>query len=573
MLYRSLKNLSLSFALTIIVCAIAQAQATTPKPSPPTAPTAPGTLRVQPAARQTPQVVTIVHRLNGIKALALLRRTGETVAKVDDDVLTAPYAVTIITAGFALGDGQNVVAHLPQAEAEIESLLLTPQMSTLVSAPTKTDQPAPVAPGATTVTATSPRALTPPETSGFVVIQANGKQFNARYVGLDGGSGLSLLQIPGLKASLTRDASEEQLAAGQTVRIFAPDRYAHVSAGTAQSTISLRIGEIRGQIKEIVRATNGQIAHLTVSAQNLSSAIAGGVALNEAGEAIGIVETSNTLTARLIPMAAVRRAAERLLARQASIPRPWLGVRGEAVATTPPEKFLVSGWTAPEVAALKSRLEGILLTSVAPGTPAALANLRPGDVIVRVNDLAVKNAEDFSFALNEAGSGANAKFTIFRNLNHNPIANFNTAMPPLPAQPPQPTFPPALFDFKPFDINIKLGESLNPAGAMKLAEEYSNQFPLLDPFPAVARGIETAPLSPKAAAHLGARGGLFVLYVDNESLAAQSGLRAFDVIETIEGKPVGQNTLHAALPKGMLKQLTLGIVRDKQRLEIKIQQK
>ena len=58
--------------------------------------------------------------------------------------------------------------------------------------------------------------------------------------------------------------------------------------------------------------------------------------------------------------------------------------------------------------------QGLLLTKVAPGTPAALADLRRGDVIVRVNNFDVKSAEDFSYVLNEAGGGATVNFTFFR---------------------------------------------------------------------------------------------------------------------------------------------------------------
>ena len=58
----------------------------------------------------------------------MLRRNGERVAEVDDDLLNAPNAVTNITAGFVLGDGQNIVARLPQAEAEVESMLVTPKV-------------------------------------------------------------------------------------------------------------------------------------------------------------------------------------------------------------------------------------------------------------------------------------------------------------------------------------------------------------------------------------------------------------------------------------------------------------
>jgi len=523
---------------------------------------------VESSTRQSPQIVTVVHRLNGIKALALLRRSGQAVTLVEDDVVTAPYAITSITAGFLLADGESVIARLPQAVAEVEASgvgfsysFQSPTPKAAVPA-----RPAARASAAPTAAPAQPAAV------GFIVFQSSGKQFTARYVGLDGGSGLSLLKITGQKITAARDANEEQLAVGQYVRLFAPVRAVKGSGAAAAAKVAVRVGEIEGKIVEITRTSTGKIARLTVRAQNLSEEIVGGIALNEAGETVGIVETSSAQAAHLIPVASARRAAERVLARQASVPRPWLGIRGEPVSTISLDKFYFGGWSAQEAAALKKKQEGILLTSVAPGTPAARANLLPGDVIVRVNDFEIKSAEDFSYMLNEAGSGATVNFTVFRGQTPKPSTLFTPAMPPSPAQPPQPVMTPQGFDFKPFDISVKLGEAFNTANAMRLAEEYRKGVSNFSLLPVVARGIETAALSQKAAAHLGARGGMLVLYVDAESAAARAGLRVFDVIETVEGKLVGRNSLRSMLSQDQPQRLTLGVVRDRRKLEIKIQQ-
>jgi S1-C subfamily serine protease len=563
--------LSLAVTLIGVACVGAHAQAKTPKASTPT----PDALTVESSSRQSQQVVTVVHRLNGLKALALLQQNGEAVTMVDENIVTASNVVTSIIAGFALGDGQSVVARLPQAEAEIEAstfFSMTPFFHPQIS-----NAPGMLAPAAQrgAAASTSPRALMPAESSGFVVVQSNGKQYAASYVGLDGLSGLSLFKLSGLNIPASHDAKEEQLAVGQSIRLFAPVR-ALKGASAAPSTVSLRVGEIEGKISEITRTSTGRIAYLTIKAPNLSSAIAGGIALNEAGEAVGIVETSNNGAARLIPAAAVRRAADRVLARQASVPRPWLGVRGEAVTATPLEKFYVSGWTETEAAALKGKQEGIFLTSVAPGTPAALADLRPGDVIVRVNDFEVKNAEDFSFVLNEAGSNATVNFTLFRgplpkpSAPNAPLAMTPTPMPPLP---PFPAMSPEAFKFKPMVVPVKLSESLNTARAMRMAESYAFSYPGSESLPPIARGLETVTLSGKAATHLGARGGLLVVFVDPESAAARSGIRVFDVIESVDGKMLGQTSWSAALSANNPQRLSLGIVRDRQKVEITIQQK
>jgi S1-C subfamily serine protease len=557
LLYRNLQKLCLSLILVGVAAACVHAQvATTPRPPQPQ----PDTLVVKSGRRQSPQIITLVHRVNGFKALLLLRRSGQMVTTVDDNFMTSTDAVTSITAGFALGDGKSVVARLSQAEAEAEAQTPVAWSYTMQTSPKVFGVETPQ-----------------PERAEFVVVENNGKQSTARYVGLDGGSGLSLFQIPGLNVPVSRDASEEKLAIGARVRLFAPARMATTVSTTEPSTVSVSVGEIEGKITEITRTSTGRIAHLTVSAPNLSPAIVGGVTLNDAGETIGIVETSNAGQARLIPVSAVRRAAERVLARKSSVPRPWLGVRGEAVAATPFQKFYSIGWTQQEVAKLKESYKGILLTSVAPGTPAALADLRPGDVIVRVNDFDVKSAEDFSFVLNEAGSGATVNFTFFRGQAPKP-PGFSPAMPPVPPTPrpaPQPSLmsPESLSLLKPLEVSVKMGEVLNPAGAMRLAESYGRGIPELDPLPLIARGLETVTLSTKAAAHLGARAGLLVVFVEPESAAARAGLRVFDVIESVEGKPLGRTPLFGAIPPGNPQRLSLGVVRDHQKVEITLQQK
>ncbi len=583
MLYRSIKKLSLSLALVAAAAASAGAQVAQPPPRRPDAPP-PDTFRVEAARRQAPQVLTIVHRLDGLQALVLLRRMGETVSTVDDDLLTAADAVTSITAGLALGDGESVVARLPQAEAL--AVFQPDSMSwSFVTTPEGAMKLPP--PGAPAVRTMAPPA---PQSAELVVVQSNGRQVPASYVGLDGGSGLSLLRIHGLKVNpAARDAAEEQLAAGQTIRLFAP-----VRAGAATGvTVALRVGEIEARITDITRTSTGKVVSLMVSAHNLSPAIVGGVALNEAGETVGIVEASEAGSARLIPAAAVRRAAARVRARQSSVPRPWLGVRGEPVAAFPLEKFPAIGWAKIDAEQLKAYHQGIVLTTVAPGTPAALADLRPGDVILRVNDFEVKGVEDFSFYLNEAGSGANVSFTYLRGpspmAQPAPLAQEATPAPlPRPA-PPARTSPPAplaqqvgALDIKLQEVSVKLGEAMNPVRAMRRAEDEARKTAEVNAAgsgsnapapPAFTLGIEVVALSTKAAAHLGARGGLLVVFVEPESNAARSGLRVFDVIETVNGKPLNKVAGIGSALMSSPRQVTLGVVRDRHKVEVSVQRK
>jgi S1-C subfamily serine protease len=496
------------------------------------------------ARTPAPQVVTVIHRLSGIKLLRLLRHSeaqASGVNALDDGFAATKDLHTSFIAGLMLGDGRTIVSWMPQAEAEVETPVWPPGLTI----PSKPSLPASV-PGVA--------QLPPPEITGpviapaqvqltdpadLMIVRRDGQRLSARYVGLDGLTGLSLLQVSGEMPPAAREALEAGLFVGQRVRLLAPQRAAEQGQPQTNGTIYLRVGEIQGRLTEIKRVSSGRIARLTVRAANLSPAIAGGIVLNEAGETIGIVETSDVNEARIMPAALVRRAAERVLARRASVPRPWLGVRGDEVSALSLDSFKAMGWQPVRATSLLNRREGILLTSVAQGTPAALANLHPGDLILRVNDALVKSADDFTFMLNEAGGGTSVKFTLLQ-----------------PGQ------------LVPRAVNITLSEALNPIRAMDMSETSAAMQLRLDPL--FAHGAETWTLSPQAAARFGAGGGLLVVFVKPESPAASSGLRTGDVIEAVDGQIINAAGSFV-FPAQHGATRTLGIVRNRQKLSIKLQ--
>jgi C-terminal processing protease CtpA/Prc len=110
----------------------------------------------------------------------------------------------------------------------------------------------------------------------------------------------------------------------------------------------------------------------------------------------------------------VRAAAERVKSRRASVPQPWLGARGDAVAGSPLEFFVSRGWPRDQAGELLRRRQGVVLTAVVPGTPAARAGLRPGDVVSRIDNFDVRGVEDMSQLLKETGDNLLADFRVHR---------------------------------------------------------------------------------------------------------------------------------------------------------------
>jgi S1-C subfamily serine protease len=275
---------------------------------------------------------------------------------------------------------------------------------------------------------------------------------------------------------------------------------------------------------------------LTVTAENLSPVVIGGVVVNDNGETIGLVETSNGKEAELIPINNVRRAVERIRQRLVKKHQPWLGARGIPVASISLAQLEKVGWKRADALNLMARHTGIVLTSVPTETPAWLARLRVGDVVTHVNLLEITSADDFSGVLTFLGANKPLLFTVLR-----------------PSQ------------MTPHMVSVELVESMNPILSMEAAEDRASRHSTSDPF--VARGIEALSMTSDVATRLNARGGLFVVYVHQSSAASRAGMRTGDVIEAVNSEMLTESKLPGSFPGA----ITLDVIRDGKKIQLTIE--
>src|SRR6185437_11142020 len=373
-------SLLLVFAVTVIasftVTAFAQtpeAMPATPQTPTPVAKPKPDKIRRPPTPQPrqakvtmvenqepvSPQIVTVVHRVNGLTVLRrMLRESGEpgTVATINPEAITKDVHASII-AGLALEDGRTVLARLPQLAGEMEMNRTT----VVVPDPPDEDNHA--------STRRAPRA--PRIQPDLIVMTQDGKSFRARYVGIDGQTGLSVLQLtqslPDMSDTLARKISD-----GQNVRVFAPEQV------TADKPYEIRVRIGRTDAKITKAKAKADADRVILRAAKISPSVLGGVACDQSGQTIGIVDEVEGTNAKLVGADAMRAAAHRVLERQASVPRPLLGIRGEEVDAAARASLLSFGWNEKELEQLFEKQIGIALTYVLPGTPAAFANLHPG---------------------------------------------------------------------------------------------------------------------------------------------------------------------------------------------------
>jgi S1-C subfamily serine protease len=511
-------------------------------------PRRPNTVVVQngPAA---PQVVTILHRLNGLKVFRLLLRSREQVgaiAHLDEDFQITNDVHTNIIAGLALDDGRTIAAWLPEAEAEIPppAMPSAPPAPGLAPGDTPPPTSAPKPPrGSTAISGFpfGPFAGNLLQPADLKIITRDGQRLLGRYIGLDGLTGLSVITLSANGLPGIVDSKEETISVGQRVRLIGPEPAASSESGSRMATY-VRIGETEASILEVSRSPSGGLARVKIKSAKLSPANIGGIAVNDAGETLGIVDAVQGSEATIVPVALVRNAAKRVISRQASVPRPWLGIHGEPIGTLSFEQIIRGGWEPERARALAAKHQGILLTSVAPGSPAAHGKLRAGDVILRVNREDVRNADDFSWLLEEAGPGSMLSFTV--------------------ARPDQ---------LSAEVLELKLSESPDPFFGLRRPGAFEYGFLSKGvPTGLIAQGIETIAIMPKVAERFGANGGLLVISVSPTTAAFKAGLLPGDVIEAIDGKQfselLGMNFFRKLSPGS-----TLSVVRNKQKLELKIQ--
>ena len=477
-------------------------------------------------ARSTaPQVVTVVHRLNGLKMVRLLLRYQQQVEALthfDDAFKLMDDVHTNVIAGLALEDGETVAAWLPEAEVEFPRIdLLTP----------------PKDPFGTTAFGFTNNFVESPD---LTVIDSHGKKMAAKFIGLDGATGLSILKITGKTAAQAPVLADVPISVGADVRLLGPEPVGRLRR-SGPGSLYVRMGEATGTVSNVMQAPTGEVARFKVRSPRLLSTVnVGGIAISSNGETVGIVHSVEGVEASVLPAALIERAAKRVLESKRSVPKPWLGVRGEAVAALNAEQMQKLGWEMSNASKLAQQHRGILLTWIAPNSPAALAALRAGDVILKVNDEEVQSQADFTWFINQAGPTMNVAFTVARP---NRLAEE--------------------------EVNVRLSAFPGNLFARNaVAQTRSPRERWL-----AAQGIETIGLRPAVATRLGAKFGLLIVFVGPSTPASQAGLQPGDVIQTINGRPAmlaNDSLLPAADGSDSL---TFEIIRKKQKLTVALPKK
>ena len=235
----------------------------------------------------------------------------------------------------------------------------------------------------------------------FVALR-DGTRYPARLLGADESNDLAVIKIEARNLPVAPLGNSTNLLIGEwAIAIGSP--FGFLLANTEPSVTA---GVVSGTGRNL--AAEGEGAGVYVDMIQTDASInpgnSGGPLVNALGEVIGVNSSIYSPTGGsvglgfAIPINRASRVTEDLLAHGV-IRRPWVGIKLQAPAST-----------------LSSvQAQGVAVSSVVPGSPAARAGIRVGDTLVRSRDRAVHSVYDWEAERLELRVGEEIPLMVRRN--------------------------------------------------------------------------------------------------------------------------------------------------------------
>lgn len=220
------------------------------------------------------------------------------------------------------------------------------------------------------------------------VFNAEGEESRAELIGMDRRLDLALLEYG--PASETPDFSgDADLSVGNLV----------FPLGRPGRTVRAAFGMVSAVGGEWRLPHGGKLSRYIETDGTLPHGFSGGPLMDAAGKVAGMNSSRPRGSGMTVPMEDIRRTIERIR-NEGDVKTAYLGVNTMPVP-------LGKG-------ADSSQSSALIVTEVEEGSPADLADLRQGDVILKIADTAVADIGDLMSILSSGISGKNELISILR---------------------------------------------------------------------------------------------------------------------------------------------------------------
>src|SRR6202162_4836819 len=236
----------------------------------------------------------------------------------------------------------------------------------------------------------------------------DGTTYPARLIGSDETNDLAVIKIDAKNLPVAPLGSSSDLLIGEWA-IAIGNPYGFI---LANSEPSVTAGVVSGTGRNLAAQSEGAGVYVDMiqTDASINPGNSGGPLVNAAGEVIGVNSSifspsgGSVGIGFAIPINRARRVTDDLLAHGV-VRRPWIGIQ--------PELTRVPG--------VQGGNAGVVVASVVPGSPAARAGIRPGDIITRSRNRALHNPYDWYAELLELRVGENDAIVVKRGGREIPI--------------------------------------------------------------------------------------------------------------------------------------------------------
>src|SRR6266446_871608 len=317
----------------------------------------------------------------------------------------------------------------------------------------------------------------------------DGREFPAKVVGTDEKTDIAVIKID------AKDLPVVQLGDSDAVRV---GQFAFAIGAPFKLDYTFTYGVVSGKGRSKLFTNGGySISDYIQTDASINPGNSGGPLCDIDGKVIGMNTLINGLNRGLgfaIPSNLANEIGQQLVAGK-KIARPWLGIRIESVGDNPNTRDLLKGID-----------KGVVVRTIEADAPANKSDLRPFDVITKVDGTPVTTDTQLQREILKKKIGQAVKLTVWRKGQTIEIPVTTGELPNEIARASNEIAPPE--QGRPEDVG-KLGLQVQD-----ITKEISERL------------------------HLGDARGVIVTDVADNSIAAAQGIEREDVITEVDGKPV-----------------------------------
>jgi len=318
----------------------------------------------------------------------------------------------------------------------------------------------------------------------------DGREFPAKVIGTDEKTDIAVIKIEATNLPVVQLGDSDALRVGE---------FAFAIGAPFKLDYTFTYGVISGKGRSKLFASNGySISDYVQTDASINPGNSGGPLCDIDGKVIGMNTLINGLNRGLgfaIPINMAKEVGAQLIAGH-KIVRPWLGIRIETLGDNPSIRDLFRGVE-----------KGVVVRTIEADAPASKSDLRPFDLITKVDGTPVGTDSQLQHEILKKKVGQKVELNVWRK-----------------------------------------GQTITlPVTTGELPNEISRASNESAPRPNTPRdeelgkvGLQVQDLSKEVAQrlHLGVQQGVIVTDVAENSVAAEQGLEREDVITEVDGKPV-----------------------------------